>query len=187
MCPTSIAVWNAEAPAALGARVALARLADVGEARLEVASVLDPAQMPAASGSRRRRTGPLAGRLVGEDLAARTRPGRSSPGRRRTPAGSPPPSPAGRPRPARPLVFASSSRSSPRTSASTSVPSCFHDRHRLRGRRRVDAEDLGERVDRRHAGRLDLGRRVEPLGELAARAGCRARPRGRRRSRRSRT
>ena len=62
----------------------------------------------------------------------------------------------------------------------------LHDRHRLRGRRRVDPEEVGERLDRRHPGRLDLGRRVEALGELGRRAGCRARPRGRRRSRRSR-
>ena len=58
---------EAERTAAVGARVALARLADVGEPRLVVAAGLDAEQMPAVAV----RAGdelPLAQRLVGDDL-----------------------------------------------------------------------------------------------------------------------
>ena len=59
---------EAEPPAALGARVALLRLADVGELGLIVAARLDAAQVPAGAV----RSGdelPLAQRLVGDDRA----------------------------------------------------------------------------------------------------------------------
>ena len=39
------------------------------------------------------------------------------------------------------------------------------DRHRLRRCRQVDAEEVGEGLARLDTGRLDLGRRVQPLGE----------------------
>ena len=68
MWPTSIAVWNVEPPAAVRAGVALDRLADVGEARREVAAVLDAAQVPAGA-VRARDELALAERLVGDDLA----------------------------------------------------------------------------------------------------------------------
>ena len=43
----------------------------------------------------------------------------------------------------------------------------LHDRHRLRGRRRVDAEELGQPFDGRHAWRLHLdGARSSVLGQL---------------------
>ena len=68
MWPTSIAVSKRERAAAVRAGVALARLAQVGEARLEVAPGLDAAQVPAVAV----RAGdelPVAQRLVGDDLA----------------------------------------------------------------------------------------------------------------------
>ena len=125
------------------------RLADVGEARLEVAAGLDAAQVPAVAV----RAGDelaLAQRLVGDDLARRSRPGRasrrsapnaariSSVGRRR-----------GSPRRARAASFASLSRSSPRTSASTSVPSSFTTGIAFEVAAGSIAEELGERLDRR--------------------------------------
>src|SRR5262245_21471089 len=54
--------------AAVGAGVALARLAQVGEAPLEVASVLDPAEVPAGPVGARDELA-LAERLVHDDLA----------------------------------------------------------------------------------------------------------------------
>ena len=68
MCPTSIAVLKLQRAAAVRAAVALGRLAQVGEARLEVAPRLDAAQVPAVAV----RAGdelPVAQRLVGDDLA----------------------------------------------------------------------------------------------------------------------
>ena len=62
--------------------------------------------------------------------------------------------------------LASSSRSSPRIRPSTTVPSSFVTRHRLRGRGRVDAEEPGELLDRGDPGRRDLERLVERLREL---------------------
>ena len=101
MWPTSSAVWKREPPAAVRARVALPRLADVGEAGLEVAPVLDARAGASPSGWRPRRTGPRAApRRRGS--RRRTRPGRSSRDRRRTPGGSPPRWPGGSRRPARP-------------------------------------------------------------------------------------
>ncbi len=47
-----------------------------------------------------------------------------------------------------------------------------NDRHRLRRRRRVDAEELGQALDRRDPRRLDLLRRVQARWELR-RARCR--------------
>ena len=111
--------------AAVRAAVALARLADVGEARLEVAAGLDAAQVPAVAV----RAGDelaLAQRLVGDDLALEAdraeRAAGSAPNAARISS-----SVAGRESPAERVVRASSrsSRSSPRTSASTTVPSVF--------------------------------------------------------------
>ena len=124
MWPTSIAVWNCSAPPQCGAAVALLRRPDVGEARLEVAAVLDAAQVPAGPV----RAGDelaLAQQLVGDDLAVEAdRPERAG-GRRRTRARISS-SVAGRAfSPSAASSFASSSRSSPRTSASTTVPSSF--------------------------------------------------------------
>ena len=65
-------------------------------------------------------------------------------------------------------------------------PVVLRHRHRLRRRRRIDPEEARERLDRRDAGRLDLGRAVELLRGTRARAERRARSRDRRRSRRSR-
>ncbi len=45
-------------------------------------------------------------------------------------------------------------------------------RHRLRRRGDVDAEELGERLARRHAGRLDLARAEQRLREDRRRAAC---------------
>ena len=115
---------EAQRAAAVRARVALARLAEVGEARLEVAAVLDAAQVRSRCDSRRRRTGP---RAASRRRRSRPRspPGRASPGRRRTPRGSPPRSPAGSRSRAR--SRASPPRAGRRrgSSASTSVPSVF--------------------------------------------------------------
>ena len=69
MCPTSIAVRNWSVPPHSGHRSPSLRLAEVGEARIEVAPRLDPAQMPAVAV----RAGdelPVAKRLVRHDLAA---------------------------------------------------------------------------------------------------------------------
>ena len=40
-------------------------------------------------------------------------------------------------------------------------PLADHDRHRFRRRRRIDVEEVGQRLDRRRAGRLDLLRLVQ--------------------------
>ena len=73
---------EAERAATLGARVALDGLANIGEARIEVATRLDPEQMPAVA----IRTGdelPAAKRIVGDDLdVGADRPQRASTRRR---------------------------------------------------------------------------------------------------------
>ena len=138
--------------------------ADVREPRLEVAAVLDAAQVPAGAVGARDELS-LAQRLVGDDLALRSRPGRASRGRRRT---------ASRisssvdwrkalPESGRELrllepVVAPDEREHDR-------PVELRHRHRLRRRRRVDAEELGELVDRRDPRGRHLERLVELLRE----------------------
>ena len=174
MWPTSIAVWKRSAPPQLRQRSPSDRLAQVGEARLVVAAV--PRRRAGASrcGWRRRRTA-LRAASRRRRSRRRSRRGRASPDRRRTPRGSRPRSPAARPSPSAAASFAGSSRSSPRTSASTTVPSSFVMRHRLRRRRRVDAEQLGERLDRRRSpGVATSSGAVEPRREARrARHGAR--------------
>ena len=136
MWPTSIAVWKRSAPPHSGQRSPSLRLAEVGEARLEVAAGLDAAQVPAVAV----RAGDelaLAQRLVGDDLAREAdRAERAAAGAEggadlvvgRRPRG------AAR---ARRRASSRSSRSSPRTSASTSVPSsCRRPASPSRSRRR---------------------------------------------------
>ena len=156
---------EAQRAAAVEARVALLRLAEVGEARLEVAAVLDAAQVPAGAV----RAGdelPFAQRLVGDDLAVEAdraeRAGVGAErgadlvlGRRRA-----------RRRSSAAASFAGSSRSSPRTSASTTVPSSF-----TCG---IAFDVAAASMPRNSAsasivvtpGRLDLLGRVEPRREL---------------------
>ena len=159
---------EAERAAAVRAGVALARLAEVGEARLVVASVLDAAQVEAVA-VRARDELALAKRLVGDDLAGEAdRAERAGIGAERLadlllgrgPSGSP----------SAVASFAVSSRSSPRIRPSTSVPSCFTTGIAFEVAAASIPRKLGERVDRRHARRLDLLGRVEPLGELGRRA-----------------
>ena len=171
MWPTSIAVWKCSAPPQFGQRSPSAGLAQVGEARLEVAAGLDAAQVPAVAV----RAGdelPVAQRLVGDDLARRSRPGRAS---RRIGAERGADLVVGRrprrPRRAPPSSFAGSSRSSPRTSASTTVPSSFVTGIAFDVAATSIAEELGERLERRHARRLDLLGRGERLAGTSARAG----------------
>ena len=176
---------DAQPAAALGAGVALARLADVRERRLVVAACLARRAGATRPGSRRRRTAPRA--ALSSAITSTLTP---------TGPSEPPPAPnvganlvVGR-GPERRLedrhqlllaqpVVATHEREH--------EPVACHDRHRLRRRRRVDAEELRQRLDRRHAGRLDLLRRGRAPPGTRARAARRAPPRCRRSSRRSRS
>ena len=95
MWPTSIAVWNWRAAAALGTAVALERLADVGEARLVVAARLDAAQMCQPSRFAPATNSPS--RSVSSAITSTVEPDRAdrAAGRAERLRGSPPPSPAG--------------------------------------------------------------------------------------------
>ena len=168
MCPTSIAVRNSSAPSQFGQRSPSLRLADVGEARLVVAPGLDAAQMPARRGSRRRRTGRRAASRRRSPRAA-SRSGRATRRSRRTPCGSPRRSRAAKSSPSAVCSRGSLSRSSPRMSASTTVPSGFVTGIAFVVAASSIAEELGEAVDRAHAGRLDLARARRALGERGAR------------------
>ena len=154
-----------EAAAAPRARVPLPRLADVGEASLEVAPVLDAAQVPAGAV----RAGDelaLAERVVGEDLAVEAdradRAGVGAEGLADLLLGGR----AGSRCPRAAAVFASSSRSSPRTSASTTVPSSFTIGMAFEVAAESTPRKSASASMRRRSGRLDLGGRVQPLGEL---------------------
>ena len=145
------------------AAVAFARLAQIGESRLVVAARLDAAQVPpvvVCAGDEL----PFAERLVGDHLAreadgaerAAARAERRSDlvVRRRTRC-------AGQRvvelRLAEPVVAADEREHEGAVR--------LDDRHRLRGRRRVDPEELGQPLDRRHSGRLDLLWRAERIGQ----------------------
>ena len=140
-------------PAAHDAGVALVGLPDVGEVRLVVASRLHAAQVPAVA-IRTRDVLALPQRLVGDDVDRhRDRPERA------TACAEDRPDLLLRHRPVRlaqvrdelllaePVVAANEGEHRP-------LPD--HDGHRLRRRRRVDAEELRQRLDRCHAWRLDL-------------------------------
>ena len=171
MCPTSIAVWKPKRAAADRAGVALHRLPDVGEARREVATVLDAAQMPA----RAVRAGdelPLPQRLVGHDLAGEADRARASPGsapnaarisssvagrnvaaeRRSELRLLEPVVAADEPEDDRPVVLRTTGIAF--DVAAGSIP-----------------RNAGELVDRRDPGRRDLLRAVERARETSARAG----------------
>ena len=187
MWPTSIATWKRRAPAAVRARVALARLAEVGEAGLEVTP---RPRLPAGAGRcgwRRRRTG-LRAAPRRRRPRRRSRPGRSSPDRPRTPLliSS---SVAGR------TVVAEHGREPRLVETVVAAHEGENDRAVL-GVVTGIAFDVAagsmpsssaSAVDRRRPRRLDLLRGVEAIGERRAAAGCRVRSRGRRRSRRART
>ena len=113
-----------EAAAAIRARVALDRQADIGEPGREVAAVLDAAQVPAGAVCAGDELA-LAERLVGDDLALESDRARASRDRPRRRPGSRPRSRGGTGSPSAAASFASSSRSSPRIRASTTVPSSF--------------------------------------------------------------
>ena len=186
MWPTSIAVSKLQRTAAVRAAVALASTR--GGRRSAARSRGPPRRRAGASrrGSRRRRTGrPAAPRR--RRPRRRTRPGRATRRSRRTRRGSRRRSPAATGRPSACVelrrldaVVAADEREHDR-------PVVGRHRHRLRRRRHVDREELGERLARLHARRLDLLRRGERARGRPARAEWRARPRCRPRSRRSRT
>ena len=187
MWPTSIAVWKRSAPPQFGQR------SPSFGTRMSAkrASKSRPASTPRRCQPVAVRAGdelPVAQRLVGDDLAVEADRAERAAGRRRTPRGSRPPSRAGRPRRAR---------------RAASPPRAGRRRARARARpcRRPSstgiafdvaaasiAEELGERLDRRRrpASRPPPARRAA-RGKLGRARDRRARPRGRRRSRRSRT
>ncbi len=186
MCPTSIAVWKRSAPPQRGQRVAFQRPAQVGEARLEVAAVLRRRGGESRCGWRLRRTGPRA------SVSSAT----ISPGKPTGPIepGSAPnacrisSSVDGRTSARRAAAsFASSSWSSPRISARTTVPSRFVTGIAFDVAARVDPEQRrrARRSSSRRASRSPRERPGEP--GTPARAGHPARSRGRRHSRRART
>ena len=169
MWPSSIAVWNWSAPPHFGHVSPSFGCAEVGEPRLVVAPVLDPAEVPAGAV----RAGDelaVAQRLVGDHLAVEAHRaeragvgaerradlvlGRRPVVRCRAPPGASPPR-AGRRRGSAP---------------STSVPSLLHDRHRLRRRRRVDPEELrrATRSSSRPASRSPRARRAAAGTRAAA-------------------
>ena len=136
--------------AALGAAVALDRLAQVGEPRLEVAARLDAAQMPAVAVGA---GDELPSRSVSSAITSPSNPtGPSEPPEAPNAARisssvegrEPPPQRVEQLRLAEPVV-AADEREHER-------PVVLDDRHRLRRRRGVDPEKLRERLDRRHAG-----------------------------------
>ena len=186
MWPTSIAVWKMRRAAALGTAVALAGLAEIGEARLVVAPRLDAAQVPAVAV----RAGDelaVAQRLVGDDSALERRAGRASLRPRRTWRGSRRRSrDANAPRERR----RASSRSAGRRRA----------RARARARRRPSTTGIAFDVAAASMPRSSASASIvvtpgvstssgaaSALGELGARGTPRARSRCRRRSRRSRS
>ena len=177
---------EAKCAAALGHAVAFVRLADVGEAGLVVAPGLRHRAGASRRGSRPRRT---ARRGAPRRRRPRRRrpPGRASRRPRRTPLGSRRRSRDGsRFRAPR----ASSTPRAGRRRERARARACrrLDHRHRLRGRRAVDAEHLGECLDGRHAWGLDLLRRRRGRsGSSRYARNCPARSRDRPRSRRSRT
>ena len=142
-----------EVAAAHGTGVARLRLANVREGRVEVASRLDAAEVPAVTV----RTGnelTFPQRLVGNhfdrdvqrpDRAAVCTEGLANLVIRRRPEG--------RLEDRHQLLFAQAVVSADEREHQ---PVADDDRHRLRRRRAVDAEELGECLDRRHAWRLHL-------------------------------
>ena len=151
--------------AALRARIALARLAQVGEAAPRSRARARRRAGGSRCGSPRRRTGPRAAPRRRRPRR-RSRPGRASRGRRRTPRGSRPRSPAG---------------SRTRAQSPASPPRAGRRRGSARARpsRRASSTGIAFDVaaastprnsasafDRGHAGRLDLLGSVEPLREL---------------------
>ena len=177
---------EAERAAAHRDSVALAGLADVGEARLVVAAGLDAEQVPAVAV----RAGdelPLAQRLVGDRPRRRRRPGRAIRRRLRTRRGSPRPSPGG-------------SRSRARRASSARRAGRRRARARARARRRSSRPASPSTSPRRRCRACSASAsivvtpgvatsfgRVVARPETRARAGCRARSRDPPRSRRSRT
>ena len=140
MWPTSIAVLELQRAAAARAGVALAREPDVGDLGLEVAAVLDAAQVE----TRAVRPGdelPFAQRLVEHDPSRRSRRARATPARRRTLFGSRPSA-----RGARRAERADELRLvEPVVAADEREHDLAVDdhRHRLRRRREVDPEEAG--------------------------------------------
>ena len=164
MCPTSSAVWKLRRPPHFG-HVSPSRGSRMSaKRRLEVAAVLGAPQVPAGA-VRADDELALAQRLVGEDRAGvADRSDRARVGPERRPdlvLGRGPDAAAERGGGLRLLeaVVAADEREHER-------PVLLHDRHRLGGGGSVDAEELGQRLDRRHARRLDLLGSVEPRREL---------------------
>ena len=164
MCPTSIAVWNCSRPPSTGQTSpsrAWRRSANRGSV---VAPGLDAAEVPAVAVCARDEL-PFAKRLVGDDLdvdadraeraASRAERGADLVVGRRTHGGV---------EGARGLALVEPVVAADEREHERAVG--LHDRHRLRRRCGVDLEQLGERLDRLHARRLDLLRRVEARREL---------------------
>ena len=185
MWPTSIAVWKPQRAAAVRARVALAHLADVREAR------------PRSLARPRRRAGGARSRFA---------PATNWPSRSASSATTSTDDPDRADRAGigaerfadlllgrRPKCLAERLEHLALVEPVVAADEAEHDLavsddgHRLRRRRRVDAEELRDVLDRRHAGRLDLLRRVERAPGTRPAAGSRARSRGRPRSRPART
>ena len=168
MWPTSIAVWKRSVPPHARAASPLARLAQVGEARPEVAAVLDAAQVeagPVRAGDEL----PLPQRLVGDDLAGEAdraeRAGIGAEGGADLLLGGGPSALGDR---VAELLLGEAVVAAHEREHDRAVLTGH--RHRLRRRGLVDPEQLGKRLDRRHPGRLDLLRRVEALREHRRRA-----------------
>ena len=150
MWPTSIAIWKRSAPAAVRAGVALARLADVGEARprsrgpCSTPRRCQPVRLAPATNWPSRSASSATISPAKPDRAERARIGaeRLAGSRPRSPGGSRCPSAALELRLVEPVVAADEREHD-------ACRPAFDDRHRLRRRRRVDAEQLGERLDRR--------------------------------------
>ena len=163
---------ESQPPAAHRAGISFDRLPDVRETRREVAAVLDATQMPA----RPVRPGDelaFTQGLVGHDLACEPdraeRPGIGAEGGSDLLLGGRPRGAAERRGQLRLLeaVVTADQREDDRAVV-------LRHGHRLRRRRRVDAEEPGQFVDRRDSRSRDLGRLVEPLRECrrARHAAC---------------